>query len=83
VSAVVVMLRTLPGAHGRRRRFTDRIDGLSWPTLGGVLARMRDRTGGPRTRYRLLALLVVIGMLLTAAPLLVPLVSGLLSGLRG
>jgi hypothetical protein len=44
---------------------------------------MRDRTGGPRTRYRLLALLVVLGMLLTAAPLLVPIVSDLLSGLNG
>jgi hypothetical protein len=44
---------------------------------------MRDRTGGPRARYRLLALLVVLGMLLTAAPLIVPLVSSLLSGLNG
>lgn len=52
-------------------------------TLVDVLTRMRDRTGGPRTRYRLLALLVVLGMLLTAAPLLVPIVSGLLSGLNG
>lgn len=48
-----------------------------------MLASMRDRTGGPRARYRLLALLVVLGLLLTAAPLLVPLISGLLSGLNG
>jgi hypothetical protein len=44
---------------------------------------MRDRTGGPRTRYRLLALFVVLGMLLTTAPLIVPVVSSLLDGLRG
>jgi len=44
---------------------------------------MRDRTGGPRARYRLLALLVVVGMLLTAAPLLVSIVSSLLRGLGG
>lgn len=44
---------------------------------------MRDRTGGPRARYRILALLVALGMLLTAAPLLIPIVSSLVSGLRG
>lgn len=50
---------------------------------GPVLARMRDRTGGPRTRYRLLALLVALGLLLAAAPVIIPLLSSLLSGLRG
>ena len=30
------------------------------PPPEAVLAQMRDRTGGPRTRYRLLALLVVL-----------------------
>ena len=44
---------------------------------------MRDRTGGPRTRYRLLALLIVLGMLLAAAPLIIPIASTLVSGLRG
>jgi hypothetical protein len=44
---------------------------------------MRDRTGGPRTRYRLLALLVAFGLLLTAAPLLIGLGASLLAGLRG
>lgn len=44
---------------------------------------MRDRTGGPRARYRLLALLIALGMLLTAAPLLLPVLSSLLGGLRG
>lgn len=44
---------------------------------------MRDRTGGPRTRYRLLALLVVLGMLLAAAPLIIPIASTLVAGLRG
>jgi len=50
---------------------------------GPVLAGMRDRTGGPRTRYRLLALLVALGLLLAAAPVIIPLLSSLLSGLRG
>jgi hypothetical protein len=44
---------------------------------------MRDRTGGPRTRYRLLALLLALGMLVAAAPLVISLGSALLSGLRG
>lgn len=48
-----------------------------------MLTRMRDRTGGPRTRYRLLALLIVVGLLLSAAPLLVPIVSSILDGLNG
>ena len=50
---------------------------------GRMLSGMRDRTGGPRTRYRLLALLVALGLLLTAAPLVISLVSTMLSGLRG
>lgn len=44
---------------------------------------MRDRTGGPRARYRLLALVVALGLLLTAAPLLISIGSTLLAGLRG
>jgi hypothetical protein len=44
---------------------------------------MRDRTGGPRTRYRLLALLLAVGLLLTAAPVLISIGSSLLAGLRG
>lgn len=50
---------------------------------GLMLSGMRDRTGGPRTRYRLLALVVALGLLLTAAPLVISLVSTLLAGLRG
>lgn len=50
---------------------------------GSVLTGMRDKTGGPRTRYRLLALLIALGMLVSAAPLVVPLVSSVLDGLRG
>jgi hypothetical protein len=50
---------------------------------GRVLTQMRDRTGGPRARYRLLALLLVVGMLLAAAPLLVPIIGGLLGSLNG
>lgn len=48
-----------------------------------MLAGMRDRTGGPRTRYRLLALVLALGMLVAAAPIVISLVSGLLAGLRG
>lgn len=48
-----------------------------------MLAQMRDRTGGPRTRYRLLALLLALGLLLTAAPVLIPIIASLLDGLRG
>lgn len=48
-----------------------------------VLARMRDRTGGPRARYRLLALLIALGMLISAAPLLIPIISGIVDGLNG
>jgi hypothetical protein len=53
------------------------------PYPGRVLTQMRDRTGGPRARYRLLALLLVLGMLLAAAPLLVPIISSLVAGLNG
>jgi hypothetical protein len=44
---------------------------------------MRDATGGPRTRYRLLALLIAVGMLLAAAPLLIPIISSIVGGLSG
>ncbi len=73
------------GAAGRESRSPDvqKCPCVTSSTLVNVLARMRDRTGGPRTRYRLLALLVVVGMLLTAAPLLISIVSSLLGGLRG
>jgi hypothetical protein len=48
-----------------------------------MLSGMRDRTGGPRARYRLLALLVAVGLLVAAAPFVLTLASGLLAGLRG
>jgi len=48
-----------------------------------MLAGMRDRTGAPRARYRLLALAVAIGLLLTAAPLVLSILRALLAGLRG
>jgi hypothetical protein len=44
---------------------------------------MRDATGGPRARYRLLALLVVLGLVIAAAPLVVTIVGALLGDLRG
>jgi hypothetical protein len=44
---------------------------------------MRDATGGPRARYRLLALLVVLGLLVTAAPLVLSILGALLGDLRG
>lgn len=37
-----------------------------------MLRAMRDATGGPRVRIRLLALVVAVLMLLLAAPALVP-----------
>jgi hypothetical protein len=37
---------------------------------------MRDRTGGLNARYRLLALVIAVGMLLAAAPLLLSLLLG-------
>jgi hypothetical protein len=48
-----------------------------------MLSGMRDRTGAPRARYRLLALAVALGLLLTAAPLVLSIVSALLADLRG
>jgi hypothetical protein len=41
---------------------------------------MRDASGGPSTRIRLIALAVAVGMLVAAAPLLIPLVDWLLGG---
>lgn len=41
---------------------------------------MRDASGGPSTRIRLIALVVAVGMLVAAAPLLIPLVDWLLGG---
>jgi len=48
-----------------------------------VLAGMRDRTGGPRARYRIVALLLAVGLLVTAAPLVITVIGALLDGLRG
>jgi hypothetical protein len=41
---------------------------------------MRDASGGPSTRIRLIALVVAVGMLVAAAPLLIPLIDWLLGG---
>jgi hypothetical protein len=41
---------------------------------------MRDGSGGPSTRIRLIALVVAVGMLVAAAPLLIPLLDWLLGG---
>jgi hypothetical protein len=41
---------------------------------------MRDASGGPSTRIRVIALVVAVGMLVAAAPLLIPLVDWLLGG---
>jgi hypothetical protein len=41
---------------------------------------MRDASGGPSTRIRLIALVVALGMLVAAAPLLIPLLDWLLGG---
>ncbi len=41
-------------------------------TLGAMLRQMRDATGGPNVRIRLLALAVAIGLLLLSAPMLIP-----------
>jgi hypothetical protein len=48
-----------------------------------MLSGMRDRTGGPRARYRVLALVVAVGLLVAAAPLVLSLLTVLLDGLRG
>ncbi|HEU4491425.1 MAG TPA: hypothetical protein VFR74_11200 [Jiangellales bacterium] len=45
-----------------------------------MLRQMRDASGGPSTRIRLIALVVAVGMLVAAAPLLIPLVDWLLGG---
>lgn len=37
-----------------------------------MLRQMRDATGGPNVRIRLLALAVAIGLLLLSAPMLIP-----------
>ena len=42
---------------------------------------MCDASGGPSRRIRLIALVVAVGMLVAAAPLLIPLVDWLLGGL--
>lgn len=40
-------------------------------TVDGVLGDLRGRSGGPNAPVRLLALLVVLGMIVAAAPLVV------------
>jgi hypothetical protein len=42
---------------------------------------MRASTGGPSLRTRAIALLVALGMLLAAAPLLIPITRWLFSGM--
>ena len=41
---------------------------------GSVLRKMRDPTGGPTVRVRLVALLAAVGLLMVTAPVVVPLV---------
>jgi hypothetical protein len=41
---------------------------------GSVLRKMRDPTGGPTVRVRLVALLAALGLLVVTAPVVVPLV---------
>lgn len=81
--AVDVMARDATQATDGREAVpgTTRSRIVAYP--GRVLTQMRDRTGGPRARYRLLALLLVVGMLLAAAPLLVPIIGSLLGSLNG
>ena len=43
-------------------------------TLGCVLRSMRDESGGPNVKTRLVALLAAIGLLVVAAPAIIPLV---------
>lgn len=40
-------------------------------TVGGMLTRLRDPSGGPSLRVRLVSLLVVLGLVLITAPLVV------------
>jgi hypothetical protein len=52
------------------------------PYARGVLSELRGPDGGPRLRVRLLALLVVLGLVALTAPLVVvPLVERLLTAL--
>jgi hypothetical protein len=47
-----------------------------------MLSRMRDPAGGPALRVRLLALLVVAGLVISTAPIVVlPIVRGVLHAL--
>jgi hypothetical protein len=39
-----------------------------------MLRRMRDDTGGPNVRYRLVALVAAVGLIAASAPAVVPLV---------
>lgn len=85
-ATVAVMARNATCAAGPREPSSpgaqeERLGDLVYPV--GVLAQMRDRTGGPRARYRLLALLIAVGMLLAAAPLLISIIASLVDGLRG
>jgi hypothetical protein len=52
------------------------------PYAPGVLSELRAPDGGPRLRVRLLALVVVVGLLVLTAPLVVlPLLEALLNAL--
>jgi hypothetical protein len=50
---------------------------LTWPallTLCSMLGSMRDESGRPNVKTRLVALLTAIGLLVVAAPAVIPLV---------
>lgn len=44
------------------------------PYAGPMLRSLRDQSGGPNVKTRLVALLAAIGLLVVAAPVLIPLV---------
>jgi hypothetical protein len=60
-------------AGGRVTRLASRVV-LTRPTLYTMLRRMRDETGGPSVRIRLVALLAAVGLLVVSAPAVLPLV---------
>jgi hypothetical protein len=60
-------------AGGRATRLASRV-ALTRPRLYTMLRRMRDETGGPNVRIRLVALLAAVGLLVVSAPAVLPLV---------
>jgi hypothetical protein len=61
-------LCSLQSTPGQSAAFQDRTYALS------MLRRMRDETGGPNIKTRLVALLAAVGLLVVTAPAVVPLV---------